>query len=129
ELGADDYITKPFDIDELRLRVENGIRRATRENLTEARSGLPTGSLIQEERDKRPEQTELKFTLHGFDSYADVYSFIAANDALYHAGKTIRDVLSELGQNNDFVGIENDHFIVLTNHKDTQALTEKITQN
>lgn len=129
ELGADDYITKPFDIDELRLRVENGIRRATRENLTEARSGLPTGSLIQEERDKRPEQTELKFTLHGFDSYADVYSFIAANDALYHAGKTIRDVLSELGQNNDFVGIEDDHFIVLTTHNDTPALSEKITQN
>src|SRR5688572_25118114 len=50
ELGADDYITKPFDIDELRLRVEGAIRRATRENLHEARSGLPTGQLIEDER-------------------------------------------------------------------------------
>lgn len=129
ELGADDYITKPFDIDELRLRVENGIRRATRENLTEARTGLPTGELIQEERDKRPDTTEIIFTLEGFDAYTDVYSFIAANDALYHAGKTIRDVLSESGQHNDFVGIEDDKFIVLTDYADTEALQEKIKQD
>lgn len=129
ELGADDYITKPFDVDELRLRVENGIHRATREHLTEARSGLPTGSVIKEERDKRPHQTELIFTLHGFDAYADVYSFIAASDALYHAGKTIRDVLSDLGQHDDFVGIEKDNFIVLTSVADKTLLEEKITQN
>ncbi|GAB5492923.1 MAG: hypothetical protein Phog2KO_31380 [Phototrophicaceae bacterium] len=129
ELGADDYITKPFDIDELRLRVENSIRRATRENLTEARTGLPTGELVQEERDKRSDTTEIIFTLEGFDVYTDVYSFIAANNALYHAGKTIRDVLSELGQHNDFVGIENDKFIVLTDYVDTEAIKEKIKQD
>ena len=41
ELGADDYITKPFDLDELRLRVQGAIRRATRESLHESRTGLP----------------------------------------------------------------------------------------
>lgn len=129
ELGADDYITKPFDIDELRLRVEGGIRRATRENLTEQRSGLPTGTLIQEEREKRPNQSELVFRLHGFNAYTDVYSFIAASDVLYHAGKTIRDVLSELGQNDDFVGIIENDFILLTDSPDIAMLEEKITAN
>src|SRR5690606_19782733 len=87
ELGADDYITKPFDVDELRLRVEGAIRRATRENLHETRSGLPTGTFIQEERKRREGTsfTELRFKLHGFSSYTDVYSFLAANDVLYHA--------------------------------------------
>lgn len=130
ELGADDYITKPFDVDELRLRVVNAIKRATRENLHETRTGLPTGPLIEEERKQRNKKafSELEFTLHGFSAYADVYGFIAANEALYHAGKTIRDVLSEMGRNDDFAGIQGDSFIVFTGLSDTQELEDKITE-
>lgn len=130
ELGADDYITKPFDIDELRLRIEGAIRRASRDNLHEARTGLPTGSLIAEERKLRqadPKFKELVFHLHGFSAYADVYSFIAATDVLFHAGKTFRDVLSEMGRNDDFVGLdEKDAFVVMTTLDDTPAFEEKI---
>ncbi|MEL6527456.1 MAG: response regulator, partial [Chloroflexota bacterium] len=129
ELGADDYITKPFDIDELRLRVEGGIRRATRENLHEVRTGLPTGPLIAEERGKRPDANELVFRLQGFKAYSDVYSFMAADDVLFHAGKTIRDVLSDLGHNDTFVGIQDDEFVVITNVNDLTMLEERIASD
>jgi DNA-binding response OmpR family regulator len=131
ELGADDYITKPFDVDELHLRVVNAINRATRENLHETRTGLPTGSLIAEERQKREKEqsTELTFRLHNFKSYGDVYGFMAASETLYHAGKTIRDVLSEMGRNDDFAGILEDDFVVFTTARNTRQLEEKITQN
>jgi DNA-binding response OmpR family regulator len=130
ELGADDYITKPFDIDELRLRVDGAIRRATRENLHEARSGLPTGQLIEDERKRRAGSKfqELVLKLHGFSAYTDVYSFMAANDVLYHAGKTIRDVLSERGQNDDFVGLDKDDFVILTTVDDPKFLESAITE-
>lgn len=129
ELGADDYITKPFDVEELRLRVEGGIRRATRENLNEPRTGLPTGPLIEEERQKRGKQySELNFKLHGFSSYTDVYSFLAGNDVLHHAGKTIRDVLAEMGENDAFVGINNDDFVVFVRQEDTKVVENKITE-
>src|SRR5262249_27313014 len=49
ERGADDYITKPFDIEELKLRVQGAIRRSERESLTDPRSGRPAGRLIEEQ--------------------------------------------------------------------------------
>jgi len=44
----DDYIAKPFDVDELNRRVETANRRWSREGLTHPITGLPTGPLIQE---------------------------------------------------------------------------------
>src|SRR5690554_5286235 len=56
ELGADDYVTKPFDMEELRLRVQGSIRRATRDHLHEPRTGLPTGPMIRAELTRRAGQ-------------------------------------------------------------------------
>lgn len=128
ELGADDYITKPFDIEELRLRVENAINRANREHLHEARSGLPTGPFIVEERSKRPDHHEMVFTLHHFDAYIDVYSFIAANDVLYHVGKIIRTVLTEMGLHDAFVGIQENDFIVFADPAKQTHLERAISE-
>ena len=130
ELGADDYITKPFDIDELRLRIESSIRRATREHLHEPRTGLPTGPLVDEELKRRRNNNAVVFRLSiaGFSNYSDVYSFMAANDVIYHAGKIIRDVLSEHGTEDDFVGISTDDFLVATYADDEQTVMQTITQ-
>ena len=40
ELQADDYITKPFDIQELRLRVRNALQRSRQGSLTNPVTGL-----------------------------------------------------------------------------------------
>src|SRR5579871_2404962 len=55
--GADDFILKPFDVDILGLRVRNAIKRQDREGLHHARSGLPTGRLIEERERTLPTES------------------------------------------------------------------------
>jgi DNA-binding response OmpR family regulator len=129
ELGADDYITKPFDIDELRLRVQGAIRRAARENLHEPRTGLPTGQLVEEELINRaPQQSTVRFMLHHFDAYSEVYGFVAGNQIMAHTAQIIQQAVAENGSERDFIGIYEDQFVVLTFSPDPQALTEHILQ-
>ncbi len=48
EIGGDDYITKPFDVQELRLRVRNALRRNNQGTLTNPVTSLPEGPLVDE---------------------------------------------------------------------------------
>jgi PleD family two-component response regulator len=85
ELGADDYITKPFDIEELRLRVQNAMRRAERESLTNPTTGLPSGKLIEEQLRglmRRKGWGLLYIGLTDMDAFRDVYGFVAGDEVL-----------------------------------------------
>lgn len=126
ELGADDYITKPFDIDELRLRVQGSIRRANRENLHESRTGLPTGSLVEEEIHRQGVRGIMGFAIDGFNTYNDIYGFVAANEVIAYAARAIQQILAERGTHDDFVGILNDEFIVLTHSADVDGIAQAI---
>lgn len=130
EMGADDYITKPFDVEELRLRVDGSIRRATRTSLHEIRTGLPTGPMVDEELAQREKAGlkayEMRLVVDGFNAYRDVYGFIAADEVFGFAGRCIQEVISTEGTPQDFVGVVDNHFIVLTHAPHGPAIERQI---
>jgi PleD family two-component response regulator len=130
ELGADDYITKPFDIEELKLRVQGAIRRSERESLTDPRSGLPAGRLIEEQLRRIIRETGWAFIdirVNNFDAFKDVYGFVAADDVLRFAGMMIGEVLDELGTPADFIGhAGGDNFVIITTDGASQSIRRKL---
>jgi len=118
EMGADDYITKPFDIEELKLRVQNAIQRSERESLTDPRSGLPSGRLIEEQLRRLMRSDGWAFMdarIVHFDAFKDVYGFVAGDDVLRFTAMLVGEVMDELGGPNDFIGHPGgDNFVLVT---------------
>lgn len=130
ELGADDYVTKPFDVDELRLRIQSVIRRATQESLHEHRTGLPTAALVEEELERREkvgtDYADLRFVVNGFKSYCDLYGFLAGNEVFGFTARAIRQAVAEHGTADDFIGLLGDEFVVMSATTSADALRDNI---
>jgi DNA-binding response OmpR family regulator len=118
ELGAVDYITKPFDIQELRLRVRNVLRRFGLHTLVNPVTGLPEGHLVQEQLQEMLKKTEwsLIFTgLRGLNRFRDRYGFVAADDVIRAVSLMLNNALQESGAETDFVGhIDGAEFVIIT---------------
>lgn len=130
ELGADDYITKPFDIEELKLRVQGAIRRSERESLTDPRSGLPAGRLIEEQLRKIIREQDwalLDIRINNFDPFRDVYGFVAGDDVLRFTAMLLGEVVDEIGTSADFIGhAGGDNFIVITTHSAAPSIKQHL---
>jgi CheY-like chemotaxis protein len=133
ELGADDYITKPFDIEELKLRVEGAIRRSLREALTHPVTNLPAGKLIEEQlkkvKDLPDPWTLLYFGIRNVNAFKEVYGPIQVNEVLIFLADIMRETVEAHGTLNDFIGQASDNdFIIISTPKAALAICRTITE-
>jgi DNA-binding response OmpR family regulator len=131
ELGADDYITKPFDVQELRLRVRNALRRVSQGSLTNPVTGLPEGGLVDEKLSEilgKDGFALLSVSIDNMDAFREAYGFVASDDVLRAISFMIMNTMRETSRPEDFLGhLDATDFILVLQSSNLAALSQKLS--
>jgi DNA-binding response OmpR family regulator len=107
ELGADDYITKPFDVQELRLRVRNALKRASQDTITNPVTGLPEGAVVDEKLKEclnKDGWALLLISLENLDAFHEHYGFVASDDVMRAVSLMVQNAMRDAGNADEFLG-------------------------
>ncbi len=130
KLGAVDYITKPFDVQELRLRVRNALRRAGSQN--NPVTGLPGEKLTNDRLGlllERDDWATVSVRIKGLDMFNEIYGFVARDDVLRAVALILTSAVDELGSIDDFVGHPSEsQFLIITIPAKADALARHIKE-
>jgi diguanylate cyclase (GGDEF)-like protein len=131
EVFADDYVTKPWQQDELLFRVRNQLRTRRAQLQSNPLTGLPGSVLIDAELSRRIAVGEkfafLMIDLDRFKSYNDYYGYARGDTVIRFVASILHGQLSRLGAPSDFVGhIGGDDFVIITEPHRAHPIAEAI---
>jgi PleD family two-component response regulator len=133
ELGADDYVTKPFDIEELKLRIQNAINSAARVKQMDTTSGLPLGSLVEDHlrvlMQSNKDWAYIDVKINNFSMFTEVYGWPAGDEVIRFTTLLIGEIIDQNGTTDDYPGHPSrDNFILITHTPDVEKLMERMTE-
>lgn len=119
ENGANDYVTKPFSMPELLMRVKNVLSYSQSQREANPLTGLPGNVSIERELTQRIE-TQAPFAfiytdIDNFKAFNDYYGYARGDDAIRRTARILTSAIARAGNENDFVGhVGGDDFVVMT---------------
>ena len=131
QLGADDYVTKPFDWSELLARIYASLRRRELEGSANPSTMLPGNRAIERAINARIE-AHMPFAvaycdLDNFKAYNDTYGFLKGDAIIHQTARIITHAVERYGSDGDFVGhIGGDDFVFITDPERIVPVCEAI---
>jgi diguanylate cyclase (GGDEF)-like protein len=131
QAGADDYIVKPFDIQEVLARINGALRRTKMLRAQSPLTGLPGSIQFQEEMElrlrRRADFALLYCDLDNFKSYNDKYGFLRGDRVIQMTARALQDTAIQVGGRDAFVGhIGGDDFVVVAELGHEKAVAESV---
>ncbi len=129
--GANDYLTKPYEVEELLVRVRNILQWSRLQRAANPLTGLPGNVAIENELRSRISQgREFAFMyldIDNFKAFNDCYSFRKGDEAIRLTASIILSAISLEGSGNDFVGhVGGDDFIVIIDLTHAESVVQEI---
>lgn len=133
-LGADDYITKPFKTTVLLSKVKNILDRKKQSMDVNPLTGLPGNLTIQQTVEKHIANKDsfslLYIDLANFKSFNDKYGFYRGDEVIKFTASLLTNMTKEHGSVSDFVGhVGGDDFIIISSIDNSMKIAENIIEN
>ena len=134
ESGADDYIVKPFDPNELLARIKMILKRTVSSLDANPLSHLPGNTSIMEEFQKNIDSKNPFAVgyadLDKFKVYNDVYGFEKGDEVIREVARILIRVVREIGGTTAFVGhVGGDDFVFIISDNLIDQACQKIVEN
>jgi len=130
ELGAVDYITKPFDMQELSLRVRNALRRASYASLVNPVTGLPDQQVTESRLQEclgLGRWAVILVSIAGLEAFSEAYGFVAGDDVLRAISVILSNIVDDAGTPEDFIGhADRASFVLLTQENKAQDIRDRL---
>jgi CheY-like chemotaxis protein len=131
EVQAQNYLIKPFDIEEVHIIVKNQLEDARRKNQSHPVTNLPTADIISEQlRGLMTSNGWAVALLHinGFESFTQAYGGTVGEDVLKFTALLLNDAINEFGSDEDFLGhmIVGPEFLITSTPERMRALLDTI---
>ncbi len=134
ELGADDFITKPFDVRELRARINRILKRKSSDTALNPLTRLPGSPAIEEEILRRI-AGDIPFAFcyidaDNFKAYNDVYGYAKGDDVIKRIALLLAEKAKAAAGPDYFVGhVGGDDFVLVTSPESAEPAAKAITED